>query len=321
MEKGKYRDPVLMAAASFILYLIPIGNLFFVFPLLLLSKRYPKRTTDTACVAVLVLVLSRMLWLYRASLGDALTWAFIAVSLFVPASLISGAVIWVHRKRNELVWDLLLTIVPSLVMFFAIEVWFLLSPETAGAVYSSFESVYAAVVGDIFSSMGASFSDVFYILLILVLSLTAGSILLNLALIIFFFEAGAHHYSADFDLRTSLFRVPEGFIYAFLGLWALMLLKRFVTFPPSVSLIVNNLAVVSAVVYAMQGYAIVYFNLRKRGMRMRSTRFFGLVFMIMLLLPGVNVLLTFALPILGVCENWVVLRKLEEGVFKDENYS
>ena len=300
-----------MVAASFLLYIIPIGSFLFIFPLLLLSKRYPKRTTDTACVAVLVLVLARMLWLYRSSLSDDLTWAFIVVSLFVPVSLILGACIWVHRKRENVVLDLLMTTIPSLVMFFAIEVWFVLAPSLANAVYASFESVYSDLVGELFSSLGVTFSTLFSLLSMMVLSITVASVFLNLVLVLFFYEAGSHHFSEDFDNKVATFKVGENFIYCFLLLWVLMLLKAFIAFPVSLTLAINNLALLATVFYAMQGYAIIYFNLRKRGMRFRSTRFFGLVLIIMLLLPGVNILLTFILPLIGVIENWVVLRKLE----------
>lgn len=321
MGKGNTKDFIISVVISFLLYLIPMGSIFFTFPLLLLNKRCPKRLTDTACVAVLVLVLARDLFLVRASLGSSLTWALLMVSLFIPVSLILSAVVWVNSEDKDAVKRLMLSMLPSIAMFFAIGLWFLLSPDTAAAVVEAFKATYSALVSQLLDFSPEFMDAVFSILVELTLSLALCMVFVNVAVVTFLAEAASHRFDSGFDERISLFKLPDNLIYAFLASWALILVKRFVDFPFSASLVVNNACFVITAFYALQGFAIAYFNLRKRRRSLASTRFFAFLFIFTLFLPVVNIIICLGMPLLGVAETWLNLRKRDEGVFINENYS
>ena len=96
LEKGDVLRVAANVVIAFILHELPIGSLFFTLPLLMLDKRYPKKITDTACVAALVLVLGRNILYNLDILNQSLTWVFIMVNMFIPLSLVLCAVVCVN---------------------------------------------------------------------------------------------------------------------------------------------------------------------------------------------------------------------------------
>ncbi len=313
---GKKYEVIVMIVISFVLSLLPVGDIVFTFPLLMLSKRYPKKTTDTACVAVMVLVMLRTLWTNREVLSEPLTWVFSLVSLFIPFSLILGALVYVNAKRGMPVRSILYSSVPAFAMFFAIGIIFTLAPDLAAGVYNSYKAPVTQMLDELFGSLGIDSSVLFAATTSVILSTVIALVTVVNAVIFFLYEAADCRFSESFDIKISHLAVPSSFVYAFLGLWALMLVKYFVDLPTLPALLINNAAFVCTALYAAQGFAIIYFNLRKRGVRMRATRVFGFFVIIMLLLPGLNFIILLALPILGVLETWITLRKNEEeGVF------
>jgi len=243
------------------------------------------------------------------------------VSLFIPVSLILGAAVWVNSEKKGAARRLMFSMAPSITMFFAIGLFFVLNPSMGNEVLSSFKAAYSPLFSELLG-LSLDMTDVIFSVMVeLTLSLALCFVLINFAVVVFLYEAASNRYNEEFDRKVSLFHLPENLVFAFLACWALVLVKRFVSFPLPFSLIVNNACFVITAFYAFQGFAIAYFNIRKRKATLRATRFFGVLFLFTLLLPGVNIIICLALPLLGVAENWIRLRKREEGVFKNENYS
>lgn len=313
--KGFY-EVFFATAGSFLLSLFPVGDIVFTFPLLLLSKRYPKKTTDTACVAVMVLVILRTLWQTREAAFEPLTWVFNLVTLFYPLSLILGAMVYVNAKRGMPIRSLILSTVPAFAMFFVIGVIFLLRSDLATGVYNAYEATVTGVLDEMFGSLGLDSSMLFALSTSVILSIAIAIVMTVNAVVFFLYEGATCRNSEDFNFKISRLVLPANFVYVFLGLWTLMLVKYFVDLPTFLALLINNATFSITALYAAVGFAIIYFNLRKRGSRMRVTRLFGLIVILLILLPGLNFVILIALPILGVLETWITLRKNEdEGVF------
>ena len=112
----------------------------------------------------------------------------------------------------------------------------------------------------------------------------------------------------------SYFSTPVGFIviaafYFFLGLWTIMLFKRFVSIPMSVNVLLNNLTLTCTLFYGLQGFSILLYNLRRKGSNISGIKLMGLLIILMMLLPGINVILVLALIGVGVLNTWIELRK------------
>ena len=68
------------------------------------------------------------------------------------------------------------------------------------------------------------------------------------------------------------------------------------------------------VLYAAQGIAIIVHWLLRRGIAISVRKLVTFVFLLAFLIPGLNVLVIFALPLLGVTESWFTYRRYEQGV-------
>ena len=309
MEKKDTRDIILLTVLSFILSCFSVGSLVFTFPLLLLSKRYPKKVTDTACVAVMVLAAGKQLFTSRDVLMNSLTYFFVGNNLFIPFALILGAMVWMHTKGEDVVKRLIYTIVPTLVLFILFAVVYTISPQSAEGVLSTYREIFVALFSEIFQLSNEALNTMFDMVLEMMLSLVIPLVFINIVVVHYLYEASKNGNDVNFDKKIINFSLPYSFIYAFLGLWTIMLLKRFVSIPMSVNVIVNNLALLVTLFYGMQGFSIILYNLRRKGSTLSGTRMMGFLILSMILLPGINAILVLALVGVGVVNTWIELRK------------
>ena len=311
---------ILAAAVSFVLYLTSIGSLFFTLPLLLLDRRCRKRTTDTACVAALVLVLGRNVYLMRDVLDQVLTWAFIGVSMFMPLSLMLGAMVWVSRDNAESLFErVLLAFCPSVILFVAFELFLAFSPQTAAALTEAYSYAAADIMTAFIPVDVSALEGFIQVLLFAIVTLVLPIVFVNFIAVTFIYEACTHPGSEEFERSVRSFRIPEWFLYLFLSLWALVLVFSFVSVPLPVVALVLTLALAASLMYGLQGFAILCHGIHSRGGRITSFKLACWLFMLILVLQVVNIILILLLCLLGVLENWVRLRK--PGEFSNEDHS
>lgn len=309
MEKKETRDYILLIALSFFLSVFSVGSLVFTLPLLFLSKRYPKKATDTACVAVMVLTAGKQLFTSRDVLMNSLTYFFVGNNLFIPFALILGAMVWVNSKGMEVVKRLLFTMLPAFILFVLFAVIYTIFPQAAMAVKDTYREIFVSLFTQIFQMSSETISLMFDIVLELMLSIVMPLIFLNIVIVHYYFEAFSHKLDENFDKKVSSFTLPEVFIYFFLGLWTIMLLKRFVDIPGSVNVVINNLALTCTLFYGIQGFSIILYNLKRKGSMISGIKLMGFLILLMMLLPGINMILIFALIGVGVLNTWIELRK------------
>lgn len=320
-DRGQYLDVILAVVISFVMSNLGVGALVFTLPLLVLAKRTSRLKTDTACVAVLVLVLLKLVFTMRSVVPDALTLGLVGVNLFVPLSLILGALVWVNTTSEPLFRRILLMCVPPFVVFFLLEIWFSLDQEVALGVMEDYRNLYRELIGSLAGDSAERSDLVFQVFMYGILGcVVAFTCLLNIANA-FVASVSGRIYDPAKDERIMYFRVPAWFIYPFLLLWAVVLAIGFVDVPVQLVISVLNLAVMSLMIYGMQGFAIVYFNLRRRMENLRSIRLFFVFAFLLFFFVGANLILWFGLPLVGVLENWVELRKRKQGVYKNEDHS
>ena len=311
---------VLAVVLSFLLYLTGIGTFFYILPLLMLDRRYPKRTTDTACVAALVLVLGRNVYLMRDVLDQVLTWAFIGVSMFMPLSLMLGAMVWVSRDNAESLFErVLFAFCPSVILFVVFELFLAFSPQTAAALVEAYSYAAADIMTAFIPVDVSTLGGFIQVLLFAIVTLVLPIVFVNFIAVTFIYEACTHPGSEEFENSVRSFRVPEWFLYLFLSLWALVLVFSFVSVPLPVVALVLTLALAASLMYGLQGFAILCHGIHSRGGRITSFKLACWLFMLILVLQVVNIILILLLCLLGVLENWVRLRK--PGEFSNEDHS
>ena len=309
MEKKETRDYILLIALSFFLSIFSVGSLVFTLPLLFLSKRYQKKATDTACVAVMVLTAGKQLFTSRDVLMNSLTYFFMGNNLFIPFALILGAMVWVNCKGMDSVKRLLLTMIPAFLLFVLLAVIYTIFPQAAMAVKDTYREIFVSLFTQIFQMSSETMTLMFDVVLELILSMVLPLIFINIVVVHYYFEAFSHKQDEAFENKVSSFTLPEVFIYFFLGLWSMMLLKRFVDIPMSVNVLINNLTLTCTLFYGLQGFSIILYNLKKKGSYISGIKLMGLLIILMMILPGINMILLFALIGVGVLNTWIELRK------------
>ncbi len=320
-NRGQYLDVLLAVVVSFAMSNLGVGALVFTLPLLVLSKRTSRLGTDTACVAVLVLVLLKLVYTLRSGMTDALTLGLVGVNAFVPLSLILGALVWVNTSDRPLFERILSMCVPPFVVFFLLEFWFTMNQEAALEVMDDYRKVYLNLVSALTGEEGEGSDLVFQVFMYGVLGcIVAFTSLLNIANA-FIASASGRFVDERKDMGIMYFRIPGWFVYPFLGLWACVLAFHFVDVPVQLLLAIMNLAMMASAIYGLQGFSIVYFNLKKRLENLRAIRLFFVFAILMFFFVGANLILWFGLPLLGVLENWIVLRKRKQGVYTNEDHS
>ena len=240
---------------------------------------------------------------------NSLTYFFVGNNLFIPFALILGAMVWMHTKGEDVVKRLIYTIVPTLVLFILFAVVYTISPQSAEGVLSTYREIFVALFSEIFQLSNQALNTMFDMVLEMMLSLVIPLVFINIVVVHYLYEASKNGNDVNFDKKIINFSLPYSFIYAFLGLWTIMLLKRFVSIPMSVNVIVNNLALLVTLFYGMQGFSIILYNLRRKGSTLSGTRMMGFLILSMILLPGINAILVLALVGVGVVNTWIELRK------------
>ncbi len=319
MEGRDVGKVALSVLGCLVLYITGIGSLFFTLPLLFLDRRHPKRVTDTACVAALVLVVAWEAWSLRDLPEVSLTWPFMVVNLFIPVSLILSAMVWVGMDGKGLFSRLLWSFLPPVALFAAAECYFLLSPDAASAMMGNYTAYITGLIG-LFIPLEEAVLEAFaQVLVYALLSLAPLMVAANGTGLAFIYEAAGHAGNEDFEDRLMHFKVHPDFVYVFLGLWALLLVSCFVTLPTWVVVPLLGLAMMSLLPYFLQGFAILLHFMHSRGSRMTGFKLAAWLLLIIVVLQFVNAIILISLTLLGIIENWVNLRRHKE--FSDEDHS
>ena len=106
------------------------------------------------------------------------------------------------------------------------------------------------------------------------------------------------------------FSLPVAAVWVLIGSWGGVLLSM-VTDLGGVAYLFWNVAFVSLAIYAIQGIAIVWYYLDKRGTQ-RGTRIaIAVGLFVGLLIPGLRIVVLLGLPGLGVSEIWIDYHRLK----------
>lgn len=109
--------------------------------------------------------------------------------------------------------------------------------------------------------------------------------------------------------KISQFSVPDRGVWVLAASWAVILLDRLLdqSIGPA-RFGAWNLALISALIYAVQGAAIIRHLLIERGVSRAVRTVLLLVILFVLFIPRVNRVVLIGIPVLGVSETWIKFR-------------
>jgi hypothetical protein len=297
------RAVLLYGAAGVVFYQIGLLLLFFVIPLFLLYLRHDARIgsagTLVSFLGIAVVSYVRAAVLLKAAVPlDAL-----ALGMSMPALMLIGGAITASPLPQAVPRYLKLlagSIVAAagclpLLVFMATNAEFetlmrlqlkALSADVAGAELDMLAAIARNVL---WSSFGAG------------IFLTLGASWL-IAL-----RMRARADRSVFTRRVLGFRLADICVWPFLLSWAGVLAGFMVKFPP-IGYVSWNCAIVLSALFGFQGYAIIRYWIARIFKEERSRVLVGGLLIMVLFIPGLNVLPLVLIPLLGVSEIWIDYR-------------
>ncbi len=303
------RDVIISVIASFILYYLGFGEIIFVFPLLLVSSHYGKAASGISIALELALVI-----LYSClMMGDGdLGLALMLMNLFIPCSLLAAGAVWLVTERQRIGARLILAVIPSALLFAALGFYLGQDRALFGEVFAFYKDVFGAVLSPFINieSLGEEvWNATCYVLFSFVLSILIPVVLCFICATCFTFESVVHSRESDWEDRVGRLELDGRLIWIFLALWLAVLLSRFISIGIVMLIVLFNAAISLTIVYAVQGFSVLYYRMRKKGRRIKSYTLFLILLAIGLFAPGINFIVVLGLPLLGILETFIEFRR------------
>ncbi|MGD1816947.1 MAG: hypothetical protein ACPKNR_07950 [Pleomorphochaeta sp.] len=300
---------------SAVFYFVGFTSFLLVLPLLFYYSRSRERAkTLLALLCLLVFVLIMEIFPVRNQFADKSVMGMLSIGLFLPIVLIGSSIVWVLLDGYRLLYRYIASSLVVALIMVIVGVWFKTDSEMALAVDKAIVDALNAFLNQESQQtsllLGVPTQELFSTLRVVVFSM-----LLPLGAGIFgfnaFFALSTPKYFGDesFDERVKNWKLPEGFMWAFLASLILLLLGVFIDYSLSISLIVINLLLYLALLFSIQALAIFLYRRRAKGYHTRAARVFGLTLFLVILFQGLNIVAVVGLPIFGVTETWFTYRK------------
>lgn len=310
---------LIAVGVSYVLSRLMVGNFLFTIPLMVLAPKFSDRKGELLPVILVgALILLTELIRSRNALSSEEGRILLVIGLFIPAVLLVASAVWIALAKQRTVNRYLAACLFGVVASFAVVIWFSRPTEPLMRVNSAMYETFRLILGQASGTTDSvlpmaddAIRSVYHMSV-----LTIGAILAPLCMaLVGFASFMAMSYQARFDssfsLRVSAWKVPDLLIWIFLASWTIVLLLIFAKAGYLVRALALQVALGSAVLYAVQGMAIVTHFMLRKGIAVNTGRLVTTTFLLAFLIPGVNLLVVFVLPLLGVTETWIVYRRNE----------
>ena len=320
-RKGAIRDALMLLLMSTLLYQLGLSVFIFVSPLMIYAVKYGKGKA-ALLIAAELLVISALELIKGGipNISNVQSLIGFALSIYFPLSLSAAGIVWLYASDKKVVTRLILSVLPSVVLGVIYAVPFVVDRALFSETYVLYEDAFVTLVGPMMDPIVGEFdwSTMFYIVLISGLSVVLPLMLVAVCASCFIYETAEHSKESRWEERVKRFAIHSDVIWLLIVSWALVLLNRFISAPAYVPIILLNVALFSVVLYAAQGFSVMYAILSRKKPRLKSMHLFLILAILAIAIPGLNIIVIFSLPLLGILESFFDLKKI--GV-KNEDYS
>ncbi|MGE4453915.1 MAG: DUF2232 domain-containing protein [Sphaerochaeta sp.] len=319
LDSKMLKQGLFLTVVSFVLSRLLVGNLIFTIPLMVLAPKFSNRREALLPVALVsALVVVTELFRAKESLGTPEGRLLLVIGMFIPVVLLTASAVWIALDDKRTLYRYLAASLFGIVASVVVVIWFSRPSEALRRVDSAMFETFRMLLGETTGGTQASpqATSVALESLYRMSVMAIGAMLAPLCMVLVGFTSFmAMSYQARFDgsfnVRVSRWKVPEVTLWVFLGSWALVLLLILLKASYLYRSLALQVALSSSVLYAVQGMAIVVHFVLRKGIAVNTTRLFSTLFLLAFLIPGVNVLVVFVLPLLGVTETWIMYRRNE----------
>ena len=308
-------EGILMFVISYVLFNLELFSLFFMVPLLLYAINNGTRKAGLLTAVFMLFIIVTDIFLIEGSMDTRLGFAFLLIDLYIPLSLSAAGIIWLRtRGERRLLGRLWMTLLPSIVLIVPCAAFILSDRALSSAVYTAYGNAFAVMFGPVLGLVapGVDMKVLTDLILITVMSLLFPVLFCGICATCFIYESALHSRESEWEEAVMRFSFPQDAIWGFIVSWALVLVLRFVSAPLLLGIAAMNLAGVWTLVYAIQGFTVVYARIRRRNRNVRSMTLFIILVAIGLLIPGINLIVLIGVPALGVLETFFDLKKIGE---------
>ena len=307
-------EAFLLLLLSLVMSEVGLASLIAVTPLLFFSIRHGRIGASILIAGAFILELVIAGFRGGAFGAGKLGAAVLMIEMFIPLSLSAAGIVWLSTKGMSVMKRLFMTLLPSLVLALACIAFFYSDRALLSDLQLLFEDAFATLVGPVLELIlpGVDMSLIAYVALLSVVSLVLPVILCGICASCFIYETVLHSRESDWEEKVMCLEYNPDAVWGFIVSWALVLLLRFVSAPLLLGIAAMNLAGVWTLVYAIQGFTVVYARIRRRNRNVRSMTLFIILVAIGLLIPGINLIVLIGVPALGVLETFFDLKKIGE---------
>ncbi|MDD6841724.1 MAG: hypothetical protein PUD65_10515 [Spirochaetales bacterium] len=230
---------------------------------------------------------------------------WVCIDLYVPLSLLVAGYIWTISK-GKLEKRLFLSLLPALLATILFGLVFFMDRALFDAFYSSMKDAFATVMESALATLGIE-ADIDF--LFLMVSTTVGvfafpTIAAAACVSFFFYEGKRHSRETSLDDVVASIELNTNLVWVLILSLALLMSSRFISMPLVFSMAFLSLALTMLLVYSIQGFSVLMAWIKNGGINMKSTTLFIVLLMLGLFMPGLNIVVLFGLPVLGLIENF-----------------
>ncbi len=324
IERKAGIELLVAVGASFLLYQIDMLYFLFTVPLHVIALRQHKEVFLTAIGGVLAAVVVEELIRFHSFEMAGNGMLIMAIGLYVPSALLIGAAVY-HmidasvRRLYRFVGSWFYCALAGFILIIIFEGDSSAAVFTRDLIKEQF-TVFLSLGQEIDGTgvFGSIAPETLYMMAIYTVerSFLLGMIV-QLGISILLSQLIQNKTSGRVDPWFQRFFVPELLLWPFLISWAIILVSSMIE-TGIVGIIGWNIGLGLGLLYFVQGVSILYWLLRRRGARLSLGTSIVLGLLI-LLLPGINVLMMLGIPLLGISEIWIRYRVVNKENSNENN--
>lgn len=319
--KGSIKEALILLLASTVLYQLGLSVLVYIAPLMTYAVKHGKlKAALLMLVELLVISGIELIKGGVPEIGNTQSLISFALCLYFPLSLSAAGIVWLYASGKRVVQRIVLSLIPFVVISAIYIVPFAVDRALLAETYSLYNDAFASLVGPIMEPLVGEFdwSIMFTTVMLTIFSILLPTMAVAVCATCFIYETAKHSKESGWEERVRRFSFGSNAIWFLIGAWALVLLNYFISTPAYVPVILLNIALTSVVLFACEGFSVLYVNVWKKRHEVKSMQLFLVLVIIAMLIPGLNILIIFGLPLMGVLESFFDMKKI--GV-TNEDYS
>lgn len=320
-SKVKIKEVLFLLFASTLLYQLGLSVFVYISPLMIYAVKHGNFKAALLMIAELLII--SVIELIKGgvpSFDDVQSLISFAISIYFPLSLSAAGMVWLYASGKRVVTRLALSLIPFIVISAIYIVPFAVDRALFAETYSLYNDAFAAMMEPIMEPIIGEFD---WSIMFELVALTMASVLLPIMVVAvcatcFIYETAKHSKESGWEGKVRGFSFGSNMIWFLIGSWALVLLNYFISTPVYASVILLNVALSVAVLFACEGFSVLYARVWRVRNEVKSMQLFTVLVIIAMIIPGLNIFIIFGLPLLGILECFFDMKKI--GV-KNEDYS